>query len=123
MKSFILLKLLAPILEDSSTKKTMSDLLLPHPGKIQTNIACIGIHHLVNKIREQYVKKKHPKKGLYKLPGLGGAVVSALKVVNLGEVTPASLAPVTLGRPGGFLVFVDLLGGIAVGCCVVLVTA
>lgn len=61
-------------------------------------------------------------KHLSNILGLGGAVVAAMNVVNLAEVTPASLAPVTLGWPGGFLVVTDLLGGIAMGCWVVLVT-
>lgn len=36
-------------------------------------------------------------KHLSNILGLGGAVVAAMNVVNLAEVTPASLAPVTLG--------------------------
>lgn len=57
---------------------------------------------------------------LSKIPGLGGAVVSALTVVNRREVTPASLAAVMLGWRGGFLVVMDLVSGTAVGCRVVL---
>lgn len=59
-------------------------------------------------------------KHFFKIPGPDGTVVSALTVVNLAEVIPASL--MMLGRPGGFLVVGDLVCGVAMGCWVVLVT-
>lgn len=55
---------------------------------------------------------------LSKIPG----PTAARAVVNFVEVTPASLASVTLGWLGGILVVTDLLGGIAEGCWVILVT-
>lgn len=43
MKSFIFIKLLAPMLEDSSTKNTMSALPLPHTAK-NTSTHTVWIH-------------------------------------------------------------------------------